>query len=185
MSKFSGKSDFADFVLMHNKPENVLNSCKIYLGWNVIPFDFQKSSDFIPYYPHLIILSVIDKDGTGIVRLSQKSFVDTDEEDIVRLAMSEIQRYWRRCKRNHEEFTLDGAIKNVCWNPQAPQEYVVELINRVAEFGDKAEAIGVHTRYHDSYRQCLYDEMINNGWSEKTSTRWCFGLRGNIFESSK
>lgn len=83
MSKFSGKSDFADTVEMHYSPEEVLKANIYVTGVRVYPKD---EKDLIPLYPRIIGMMGASKndDGTSnmTIHVSSKSY--NDEMDIER-----------------------------------------------------------------------------------------------------
>lgn len=177
MSKFSGKYDFADFVESVGS-DAAIDKYKIYIGWNVIPLKFETAADLIPYYPHLIIFEAHNESGCGVVRLTEYSYVDEQENDMLKYDLEDLLRYWRRCKRMNKEFHVDDAYEAMVWYiNDAPPQHIIELTNRVKENGDKATIDGVHIKHYDNYRRYLFDEMTAHGWDRQTAAGWCFGLR--------
>lgn len=81
MSQFSGKSDYADTVLMHYSVDEALKAETYVDGVRVYPKD---EKDIIPLYPRLISSMAGEKldDGTSrlTINISAKSYVD--EADI-------------------------------------------------------------------------------------------------------
>lgn len=72
MSKYSGKCDFCDTIDMYGE-DWILNKSKIYIHTNrknkVIKFD--KPSDLIPFYPHIISSMASSKKTGSTIWLSQ------------------------------------------------------------------------------------------------------------------
>lgn len=105
MSKFSGKYDFADHVEMSGV-NNVLQS-DIYIAGQRL--DLRSEKDLVPYYPHIIIMSYCDHNThKSIVHLSEKSWVDIEEERYGHMGMHDYYRQFLReemAKWENESYT--------------------------------------------------------------------------------
>lgn len=108
MSKFSGKCDFYDEIVIFGL-EWVLNH-KIYLGNSEEPLQLNCLKDCIPYYPHIISTSCT-QDGKGVIRLSEKSWVDIENE---RYGHSEMRDIYKR--------DLENELKNYKENDELLQK---------------------------------------------------------------
>lgn len=87
MSKFSGRFDFYDLIVLHGF--DYVQHSRVYTvgGFDqqtgkVIPekrLEFESLKDAVPYYPYIITMSSTGKDA-GTIYLSAKSWVDIEEE---------------------------------------------------------------------------------------------------------
>jgi len=66
----------------------------------------------MPYAAHIVSMSAHDKNG-GTIVLSEKSWVDIEEHDIVQMYFNEIAKIYRWCKKHKTNFTLD-VVKSRC-----------------------------------------------------------------------
>ena len=174
----SGKCDFQDTVELYGA-DKILNNYKIYAAHNdVIPLKFEKQADLIAYYPYLVAMMYGDnKNGCGIIQLSERSFIDSEEEEWLSWRMNEVKRIWRKCKRNKEPFTREITKENLgAWCVE-PDGYKKEIIDRVEKFGDKATIEGIHDPMHDKIRKEWYELMVNSGWDKQTAYRWVYGWK--------
>ena len=176
----SGKSDFEDYVCMHNTPQEILDNYDIYPqsadGTHVLPLKFEKPEDFIPYYPYLTAMIWHDNETKrGKIILSRRSFIDAEETDHLESEMRWIKRYYRKCKRKKVEFNKDKVLEKIAFfGVNSPEQ--IEIVNRVAEKGNKATIEDIHDETHDHMRKKLYDLMVSNGWNEDISYKWVFGI---------
>lgn len=157
MSIYSGKCDFYDHIEIFGV-EKVMNAT-IYVGDSEVPLKFESEKDMIPYYPYVIYLSVSDDKHT-YMRLTNKSWVEIEEADILNLYLELFLKYLRKCKRKKVEYIVEDAMENVCWYYD---EAFMELAKRVKEYGKKATIDGLFLKGKDFYRQKLAEEMIKNG----------------------
>ena len=169
MSKYSGKCDVYD--MLGDLTDQQISEYKIYAyGNEIIPLKINTPSDLIPYYPYIVRLWFGDT-----IHLSEKSFVDSEEEEFLTFYMDELKRYWRRCKRNKTPFDSTRAYEMITMSGFV-QPWNRELVDRVAESGEKATFEGVHIPAHDAMREKLYKEMLANGYDDDRAYRWCFGI---------
>ena len=99
MSKFSGKCDFYDEIEIFGL-DRILTA-KVYIGDSDYPLSLKTYADCIPYFPHIITMSFYDKTtGRHIIRLSEKSWVDIEEE---RYGKMPIHDYYRKLLQEEKE----------------------------------------------------------------------------------
>jgi len=176
ISKYSGKCDLYD-VLVDIREITDFSKVKIYSANNsIIPLRIDSQKDLMPYYPYIVAISVGDSDGTQIIHLSDKSYVDTEEEEHLIWDLDTLKRYYRRQKRKHQPFDSDEALKKISFFDD-PAEYKKELVNRVIELGEKATIEDIHIPFMDTMRQRLYEDMVAAGWNDDRAYEWCFGWK--------
>lgn len=176
ISKYSGRCDLYD-VLVDIREITDFSKVKIYAANNsIVSLRIDSQKDLMPYYPYLIAISVGNSDGTQIIHLSEKSYVDTEEEEHLTWDLDELKRYYRRQKRKHEPFNSDEALKKISFF-DGDAEYKKELVNRVKEFGEKATIEDIHIPFMDTMRQRLYEDMVAAGWNDDRAYEWCFGWK--------
>ena len=158
MSRYSGKCDLADEIAIFGL-ENVLAS-KIYIGDSTEPLGATTYKDLIPYLPYTVSGACYHSGQQEIRWLSKESWVDREEREILNMYKNILVKYYRKCKRNHEEMDIKKAIEYVAF---APSEEIYKLAVRVKTQGDKASIDGLHTPAKDMYRQLLVDEMCKYG----------------------
>ena len=100
-------------------------------------------------------------DGEINIILSDKSFVDIEEQEWLQLKLDILLKYRRKCKRKKQPFDRYEAERILSWRiGDKPEPHVMELIDRVEELGDKATVEGIHDPMHDGMRKTLMDEMV-------------------------
>ena len=157
MSIYSGKCDFYDHIEIFGV-ERTMNS-EVYVGDSLTPLKFKSEKDLIPYYPYVIYMSASDGEHTNM-RLTRKSWVDIEEEEMLNIYLNLFLKYLRKCKRKKMEYVVEEAVENVCWYYD---EAFVELAKRVKEDGKNATFDGLYLKGKEFYRQFLVDEMVKNG----------------------
>lgn len=165
MSRYSGKCDCFDSLIAINQytEEELKNNVKIFIGSDEEPLKIESYKSLIPYYPYLIVASYHNgKDRTAIINLSNESFVDREERELLEWYLKDILKIYNRCKRNKEEFDVEKAVDGVSWF--SDKDVIREIAMRVKENGTKATLDGIHLEFHEHYyRQLLVDKMIENG----------------------
>ena len=79
MSKFSGKFDFCDEISILGL-DAVLRS-EVYVGESPEPLRLTCLADCVPYYPYVpSVVAYNSVTGRGFIRLTEKSWVDIEEE---------------------------------------------------------------------------------------------------------
>lgn len=173
MSRYSGKCDFGDTWSIFGE-EYILNS-KIYIGKNIVPLRIESYKDALPYFPHIVCIQTGDKAGANIW-LTEKSFVDSEEEASLERTLDRLKKYYRRCKRKKEEFDMGEALGLVSWFDEYRNVYR-PVVDEVLRFGDNAKVPDtVHLPYYESDRKRLYEDMVKAGYTEADSAKWCFGI---------
>lgn len=171
----SGKCDFEDFVAIHS-PEEVLDKYQVYAnGHGLVPLKIESLKELVVYYPYLTPIICSDKETGGKVHLSEKSYIDREEEEWLTRKLDDLVRYYKKCKRNKTEFSREEALKLIKWGGETELPYETELINRVIELGGKATIEGIHDPSHDRMRDEWYQLMLDNGWSEDQVYKWVYG----------
>lgn len=172
MSLYSGKCDVYDSLVMIREVTD-FSKIKIYrhVG-EIVPLRIDSQKDLVPFYPFLTPMMAGDKDG-ATVYLSDMSFVDMEESEILERHLNDLKRYWRKCKRKKVQFDDEEALKLICWF--TPQEHDKELVRRVKQDGEKATAEDVHIDGWDRMRKDLADEMLRWGWDKLKTYTWCYG----------
>ena len=189
MGTYSGKCDFEDHLWIGAETEeeafNKFNGTKLYIcqplpdgfNWDKaleekvnIPETYYKKveyssiNDLIPLYPHLVIFAACDNRDSknSVVCLTQKSFVDSEEQESLEFRLKRLLTIYNRCKRKKIEFDVEDALKEIVWNGYNEEPYR-ELANRVKLHGKKASVEGIHLKMHEIYRQELVNEMLKHG----------------------
>lgn len=170
MSKYSGKCDVYDHL--GDKSDEYIANSDIYFGYEAVPLRINSQKDLMPYYPHLVCMAICSN-GKHVVNITERSFVDTEEEEILNCDLEELKRLRRSKKRKHEEFIPKDAVNklSIFFNHT---EYKIELANRVAESGDKATIDDIHIPFSDYYRRILYEDMIAAGYTERFARWWVY-----------
>ena len=174
----SGKCDFQDTVELYGA-DKILSGYKIYAAHNdVIPLKFEKPADLIAYYPYIVGMMYGDnKKGCGIIHLSERSYIDIEEEENMKWRLDTVKRIWRRCKRKKIPFDRAAAEKELCLFNEPMSGYKKEIIDRVEKLGDKATVEDIHDEWHDKMRKEWHELMVTNGWDEVAAYRWVFGWK--------
>lgn len=91
MSRFSGKCDFYDEIEIYGL-EHILNS-EIYVGASQEPLRLTCLADCVPYYPYVVSIAAHDNvKNRSFIRLTEKSWVDIEEERYGHLKMHDYYR---------------------------------------------------------------------------------------------
>ena len=173
MSKYSGKCDFGDSWDIFGE-EYILNS-KIYIGNNIVPLKIESYKDALPYFPHIVYMQAGDKEGANIW-LTEKSFVDSEEEASLERTLDTLKRYYRKCKRNKKEFDMNEALGLTSWFDEYRRAYQ-PIADEILKHGEKACVPDtVHLPYYEGDRKRLYEDMVKAGYAEAEAAKWCFGI---------
>lgn len=176
MSRYSGKCDFGDTWRIHGE-EHILNS-DIYIGNNIVPLRINTYKDALPYFPHLVWLMAYDKESNkSVIRLSDKSFVDSEERERLGRMLDDMKREYRRCKRKRIPFLFDNLRFTYM------EEIYGKIFYEVEAKGEKAKIpYNLHFPYHDMERVNLYEDMVKAGYAELKAAIWCFGYERCIYD---
>ena len=167
ISQFSGKCDCYDHFSEYTDEQ--LQKSQIFIGDQIVPLRINNQHDLAPYYAH-IVGSVGYCDGIAVCRLTERAYVDYEEEDQLTWKLRDIKKYYRKCKRNKIIYTVEEALKKTCF--LTPTETDYELAKRVEIYGNKASIEGLHDSMHDYYRNELLEEMLRLGWDKRKAKYW-------------
>jgi hypothetical protein len=99
MSKFSGKCDFYDEIEIFGLDKILMS--QVYVGESEVPLVLRTYEDCIPYFPHIITMSVYDNAaGRNVIRLSERSWVDIEER---RYGKTPMHDYYRKLLKEEKE----------------------------------------------------------------------------------
>lgn len=160
MSKFSGKCDLCDHIEIVNDENRILHTVYYVGDYNDTPLEVHDMKDLIPYYPYVISMAVCSEERS-VVRLTSKSYVDCEEEDILNFYLKQVEKYEGKCKRKRIPFEVEDAVKvlgSICFG-----DTIRILAERVKNEGKKATIEGIHLASHEFYRKELVKEMEKNG----------------------
>lgn len=173
MSEFCGKCDVCDSF--SDRSDEYLQNSKFFIYGadhrnHQLVINNQK--DLAKYYPYLTCSMGADKNG-ACVHITSQSFIDSEEAERISWAKDALIKYYKKCKRNKTQYTVDEAIKaSVLFNPS---NWEIELARRVGEAGDKAETKDLHTSIHEYFREHWYEELVRQGYDEDEAYKWVYG----------
>lgn len=186
MSLYSGKCDVYDHYLMigvdDKTTEDDINEriakSRFYICTRDNKrhkLDIKNIHDLVPYFPYLVIIGGFSKENGDNVTLSSRSFVDSEEDKLITTYINDVVAYAKKCKRNHEEFTKENAVKDIFGS----QEIISGIAEVVLDKGLKITLSDVyekniHLSISEYYRNRLYETMISFGYSEMDAYCWCF-----------
>lgn len=174
MSRWSGKCDCADSF--EGRSDEYIANSTFYIytkDGRDHRLDIKSWKDLAPYSTHLIASMGADKDGARVF-LSSTSFIDEEESRHLNYELDIFKKYWRKCKRNKKEYTVDDATKT--YNSLfEPSETDIFLALKVKQEGDKATIEGIHDSLHDYYRKEFCEYLISLGYEEGWARRWVYG----------
>ena len=190
MSIYSGRCDLADSLIMirevndettdwskikiyQHTPETYFDEKGIH---GDILLDIKCTKDLLPYGPFIVGMAYGDKDGTYICHIGQRSYVDEEEEERFTWILDEVKKIYRRCKRKKIPFKLEDVAKELSWwwNGNNTRNAIETLFNRVKEHPYSANAKGLHDNLHQYYRERLYEDMVEAGYTEDQAREWAY-----------
>lgn len=157
MSRYSDKCDFADFLDIFG--EESISKSEIYIGDKKLEATGYR--DLVPYLAHTVSLFSGSKEGHIYVQLSERSYVDTQEEETLGWYLRDLLKIYNRCKRNKVPFDVDSAVKEVSFSDYN-MDVIMELAKRVRDYGNKTTTAGIHTWIGEQFRKNLAYEMIKH-----------------------
>lgn len=166
MSNVSGKCDLKDFF--DGCDDEYIKNSQIFYGRLPVPLRIENRHDLSPFYPFLVASAQRDKNGCSL-RISERSYVDYEEEDFLTWTLNALKRIWRRCKRKKLPYNPEEALHKI--KPLMPDDGK-ELAKRVEMYKEKATIEGIHDEMHEYYRNKLLDEMVALGWDKKKARYW-------------
>lgn len=190
MSEFSGKCDFYDSVVMIHcdddpgKLEDFLAGTNIYIHGKDRrnhKIEVRNEKEACLYYPYLTVVAAFNRnENKNTIILSSNSFIDQEEREHIGYYMNDVRKYWNKCKRNKEEFTVEKCVEH--FSMWRNTELYKEIATRFLNNGNKAEFDDLHDNLHERFRRIWFDEMVRLGWSEHEAFNWCFN---EFYPSSK
>ena len=167
ISRYSGRCDVADHF--SDRTNEYIRNSRFYLADNPIPLRIENRHDLAPYYPYLVASMGSYQDGC-VCQLTDRSYIDAEEEEHLEWKLRDFHKYYRKCKRAKIPFNAEAALEKCCFFE--PTDVDREIAERVGLYGKKATIEGLHDSIHEHYRQTLFDEMIRLGWDERTAGYW-------------
>lgn len=149
MSKWTGKSDFADWCEMHNNPEDIVKYGEVYLG--NAKCEIKDEKDLVPYYTNLIAMMVCNKEPKHqVIHLSQNSFIDNEEADFLVWKIIESIKVARKAKKEKVPFTYE-YLKNKIYEADVEEVVYKQIIEQI---NHTPEVIKYHisNKYNDAHR---------------------------------
>lgn len=171
MSRFSGKCDIYDTLIEIHGIDDNYDWSKLEMYHEDEKLDIKSIKDLVPYYPYLTAVMCSNRDKIYI-RLSQTSFVDRHEREMMNIRLNDVKKYYRKCKRNKTEFIPEEVVKK--YSMWGSDNIYLELAKRVKEHPYTQNISGIHSNMAQWYRQELYEEMIKYGYDEDYSRKWCY-----------
>jgi len=180
ISRFSGKCDLFDNIEIHDGLDNLIKNSKVYIyekqpdgTYNKKLLHFEKESDIVPYYAHIIGMAYHNNaENKHVIHLSSKSYPDSHEEEMLGYHLKTLIRYYNYCKRKKIEFNVDDALKKFSeWTLQYDGDTIKTLAQRVKEKGKKASIEGLKLYFSERYREELREELDRVLEKEKQETQ--------------
>ena len=183
MSIFSGKCDVYDHFCMKDTTEDIEKEIKN-TNFYIRTQDGKRHHlmincirDLVPYYPYLIVIGAFSN-SHSIIELSNKSFVDSEEDEIMSWRLDDLKRIYRKCKREKKEFNFDYVKKVqgdfLTSNPNYKLMIKIVSDNKDKTCIDDLYKNNIHNYMSEYYRNELYETMISYGYSKIESYNWCF-----------
>jgi len=183
MSRWSGKCDCADSF--GDSSDEYIAKSKFYIrtkDGRTHKLDINSWKDLAPYGTHLIASMGADKES-ACVYLSSTSFIDEEEQQNLTFILNRIKSYYRKCKREKTEYTVDDALKTVRFFG-SPSESEIFLALKVKQSGEKATIEGIHDNLHDYYRKEFCEYLVSLGYTERWAREWVYGWE-RVYEEEK
>lgn len=169
MSQFCGKCDFFDHI--DSLSDERLKKMKVYIGDTLVKTDTEK--DRALYYPFLVSFGGFNGD-VDTLHLTSNSFITVKERGYLNYFLENMNKVYRRCKRNKTPFTYEKAIETIfLFDEHRYEEPLHELYERICK-SRKVNIDGIHikdgmTAY---YRNEWLKELIRVGWQYDEAKKW-------------
>lgn len=180
MSQFCGKCDVCDCY--SDRTDEYLQNSKFFI-YGVDGRDHQliinNQKDLAKYYPYIVSASGADKNKAS-VHISSQCFIDSEEKEFIMYTYNEILRYYKQCKRKKIPCTIEDIHKKkriIGWGKEEPDDWELELANRILKDGEKASIEGIHRPMQEYYRKAWRDYLVEIGYSEQEANLWVYGWR--------
>ena len=187
MSKYCGKCDLWDSLVMIRKAndENTnWSNIKIYQttedsyfdehGWNNVKLlDIKCLKDLLPYAP--FITSIMGySEGKYTVYIPHKSYIDVMEEERLVWVAKDAKKVYHRCKRQKREYNVEDVANEITYFGWEVEDYVLEVVKRVKAHPYSFKLDGIRVPICEIYREYLYNDMIDMGYTEYEAYEWCW-----------
>lgn len=185
MSNYSGKADLYDHMSIHSDSDNwnemyekfkgtklykykPINDCikmetfdynTIKQNWTEIKYN--SILDIAPYFPYIICLAFCDNtdNNNSTIVLSNESYVDEEERECFEWYLRDAIKYYNKCKRKHIVFNTEDCLNNIMCFRRFNNDAITEIVNRVKQYGKKANIDGIHDHLHNIYREKLRKDI--------------------------
>ena len=160
MSKYTGKevcvySEFYMFDKTDIPLEERLKKVTIYLKDKVL--DIKTERQLVPYYANMVgAMGCTNEDGIfrRTIHISSLPYFLSEDWGKVDRMYRDLQKFWKRCKRQGIEFTLD-YVKEHFWYDDEPC-----LEGMFKEIKEHPYAKLVRGKYHSRFMQHYRDELV-------------------------
>ena len=175
MSKFSGKCDFYDDICIFGDSKDFFNNLSLNMwseSGDIQPVDLKSEKDLVLYYP-FVPGFMFGSDGKHVFGIGRKSFITTENEEMLEIYKKHLLRVYNRCKRKKIEYDPAEAFKEACGNWTDRREDIMELARRVGEKGKRASIDGlIWSPIVDYYRKDWKDAIVAAGFDEDFAEKW-------------
>lgn len=178
MSKFCGKCDVYDSFIAIQEMDDTSDWSKVSIfqcdeDLNKHDLNIKSYKDLVPYFPHLVQYSS-SRDGEVVACITNKSFVDMENEERINGIYYRAKRYYNRCKRKGIDFDIEEALKHVCFSSFG-NDLEREVCERVKKHPyAKNDLTGLYYSFYEHYKEALMLEMLKSGYTEKQARKWCY-----------
>ena len=170
MSEFCGKCDIWDSLVNIGRVDDNTDWSKIEIYQNDIRLPISSLKDLIKYAPYLIRCSFSSK-GSGVYHITDRSFIDSEEEESLNFRLKWAKQIYRRCKREGTEFVPEEVAAQISFSA-SPVD--IEICRRVKEHPYTKNIRGLHTNIHQFFREIWYDAMLDYGYTEAEAKAWIY-----------
>ena len=125
MSRFSGKCDFADTISIYGI-DFIIKNCKIFQNKKELKLN---KHSIIKYFPYLVSSMGMSKGSGGTINLTSESYVDSQNKEIIKWYLEDLQRIKEGEKPFFENSLELRIIKSIDEDSSLSSERKEELIN--------------------------------------------------------
>lgn len=179
MSALCGKCDVLDWF--NDRSDDYIANSKFYIytpDGRSHRLDIHTRKDLALYAPYLVAMAAGNGEGCT-VHISSTCFIDREEAEHLTFELDRAKQLYRRCKRKKQLFDRSEAYREISWNGEyetaQSDEPAKQIVDRVAEQGEKATIDGIHDRLHDYYRREFLDYLLEMGYDKATAAIHVYG----------
>ena len=125
MSRFSGKCDFADTISIYGI-DFIIKNCKVFQNQKELKLN---KHSIIKYCPYLVSSMGMSKDSGGTINLTSESYVDSQNKEIIKWYLEDLQKIKEGEKPFFENSFELRIIKSIDEDSSLSSERKEELIN--------------------------------------------------------